>query len=475
MIKKAITIAVILLFTTITIYAQENKKPNANQNSRQAPRVEDTQISQNTDDAAENKYIQENFEGKTISHINITTKRLFPQIAKRNFPLKEGEIFTLKKYEIAKQSLHDMRIFKTIDFDIVKNADNTLTININAQDGYFVFPFIMATSGQSQGVSILLMENNLFRFGEFVMLGGAFSEKNYMFSNILSIKKNAFSVSLTNMDYTQSVYDNGAYSNSSFFSSSNKNEKLTLIDEQIVKEESWKIGWRRPLSEMFFFSVGYNYSDVRYPQNNGFHNTALFGLGLSKNMWGGAARMGSVGAIFGLGVSDLGDRFKRLPSPSFGYTASIDYENGNKLTGSEYDISKAYLKTALSLELPGRDIIGVYFSYADAFVSPDYDRVKTSDMFQRGSYSFEFRGRHIAAVGINFVTYVFKSKTGFLSLSPFIENAITTDENFYRQLTGVGLSAAYTFWKFPFPLGLRGTYISQTQTGDISFMFGASF
>jgi outer membrane protein assembly factor BamA len=61
------------------------------------------------------------FDGKKIGSVNVSTKRIKPEIVKNKFPIKEGDIFNYKEYDNACKKIHDMGIFKKADIDTALN------------------------------------------------------------------------------------------------------------------------------------------------------------------------------------------------------------------------------------------------------------------------------------------------------------------------------------------------------------------
>jgi hypothetical protein len=184
----------------------------------------------------------------------------------------------------------------------------------------------------------------------------------------------------------------------------------------------------------------------------------------------------SIGALFGVGTSDFGEKFVRLKQEKYGYYQDISYEIGSKFSGSDYDISKLYIRTGLNVEFKNRNIIAFNFSGADAFYSPFYDQINSTELLSRGDYSREFRGDRAFALSAHFIQYLFKKrKTGFVVLCPFVESAFVYKEQKQFYMSGIGLACSYTFWKFPFPLGLKYTYDSSDGSYQISALFGGSF
>ena len=87
-------------------------------------------------------------DSSVVGDIHITTTRVDPAVVARKFPLKTGDPFTTQAYEDAQNKLHDMRLFKKLDFD-TETKNGRTDISISAEDGYYFFPLAFFSSGES--------------------------------------------------------------------------------------------------------------------------------------------------------------------------------------------------------------------------------------------------------------------------------------------------------------------------------------
>ncbi|MCL2390787.1 MAG: hypothetical protein FWC88_05105, partial [Endomicrobia bacterium] len=401
-------------------------------------------------------YAQENprsYDGRTIKEINVKTSRVPPKIVKKKFLLNEGDIFYADNYDFAKQAVHDMRIFKTADFLIIENDDSSISIDINAKDSYYVFPFIFGTGGSKSTLAVALIEANLFKRNETIFISGAFNADGFAASGGLGLNDNFFSASVSGFNYDEKVFDDGSYSVSGLFSplkGSGGSEVLT--NEYNVKSDSVKLSWSKSFREREGFTIGFNFSEVKYsginpPNDTGSHNKIYAGFRKFKNIKTSGG-MSSMGALFGIGLSDVTDKLSDLDKTKYGYYAEINYENGGSYTGSDFTISKAYLKTKFSAETKKRHVLIFDAAAAAAFEAPYYDRVRSGEVLSgRGIYARDFRGKKGFGTGISFIYYATKNKIGITTITPFAESSVIDDSGKARSRTGVGAAVSYRMWR----------------------------
>jgi hypothetical protein len=418
------------------------------------------------------------FNGKIIKNVNVKTAKISPKIICSKFTLKENSKFDSKKFEHGKKKLHDMRIFKTIDFFVSQNSDDTLNIDIDAKDGSFVFPFLSATGGSSNGIVVLLAESNWFSIGEMSTLMGFFSSKGYFAATGFGVSKTFINFAAGNLNQEEKVYANNSYSASGIFSSQENN--FTEIRKYNLHEKFSKIGITRQALENISVSAEFNFSEVSYSQNGGsdggFHNKAVVTVAYSNNMQTKGSLLSSIGAIFGVGLSDFGERFENLKKEKYGYLVSLSYENGGNWTGADYEVSKIYLRTGTSIEFKNRNILTLNLTGANIFESTFHNLLKSEEALNAGDYSREFRGKRGTGIGLAFTHYLLtKSELGFVTAVPFAETAFIWDEKKEYNISGIGIGFFYTFLKIPIPLGLKYTYNVSDGSYNISFLFGGGF
>ncbi|MDR2426767.1 MAG: hypothetical protein LBD46_06295 [Endomicrobium sp.] len=420
------------------------------------------------------------FNGKTIREINIKTSRISPKMVRKKFLMQEGEVFFKDSYDYARQALHDMRIFKSIDFDIAENEDNTLSINIDAKDGYFILPMIFGTGGNESMLAVALMEANIFKAGEMFSIFGSFSSDGFLTMALLGIENNLFSIGYNGMEFEESVYKNGSYSTSGMFSSDSKRDKSGKpLNSYDIKSDGFVLSWSRLFYEKTSISLAFNTSYIQYKGNNtpddeGRHNKMIFSIKNFKN-----AKEGDNvdwGALFGIGQSGIADKLAALPKKKFGYSVRLTYENGGDYIGSDYDISRISLNFSGNIEFKTRNTLFLNITAAKGFESKFNDRIKSIDTLSgKGIYSKMFRCDEAIGGGLSFAWYPIKNKTGVLSIVPFIENAILWDNSSIQNHGGAGTIISYRMWRIPFPLGINFTQNLNDRSNEVSFVFGGGF
>ncbi|MDR3113486.1 MAG: hypothetical protein LBU09_03840 [Endomicrobium sp.] len=416
------------------------------------------------------------YNGKTVKSVNISAKRIKPSIIKKKFLISEGKTFDADDYELAKQSLHKMRIFKEINLDINENEDSTIDINIDAKDGFYVFPMIFGTGGSKSTFAGMLMEANVFKRGETAFALGAFNSDGYSATAALGFSKNFLSLGFSGFEYEEKIYENNSYSSSGLFSlSSDENGKYAdPVKQYDIDAKSVKIALSKTFFEKTSASLGGNFSMVKYrgadaPQDEGSHNKIFISLRHSQNFNSAGAGIGGFGAMFGIGLSDVKDLFSKLPKTKYGYFASLIYENGGSHTGSDYSISKLSARAAGKAEFTKRHFLTLEVSAAKAFETPYFDRICSGEvMGANGMYSKDFRGESAAGATLSLFYYLLKNKKGMLSFTPFVETSIVWDKGFPRNQTLAGAGISYRFWRIPFPLGLK--YTCDFTNGEQAFL-----
>ena len=423
---------------------------------------------------------ENSFEGKVVRSVNVSTKRIKPHIVKNKFLLSEGDSFDAENFGLAKQALHNMRIFKELDFRVTENEDSTIDINIDAQDSYYVFPMVFGKGGSKSAIAITLMQANLFRRGEAAAITGAFNSDGYMLSANLGLSQTFFSVGFSNFDYEEKVYSNGSYSSSGLFSADDSNNKFedSIINRYIVDSKSLRASVSRTFFERTSVSAGLELSDVKYkgavvPDDKGTHSKIILGVRQSKN-FGGAAGSGSgFGAIFGMGLSDVKDFLRDLPKNKYGYLLALNYENGGSYTGSDFSTSQVFLRAAGRVEFKTRHFLTLEAATAHAFETTHFNRIRSGKVLSgNGIYSREFRGESGVGTGASLLFYVLKNKTGVATFTPFVESAVIWDDGNTRSHTGAGAGISYRFWRLPFPIGVRYTYNFTDNSYNVSAIFG---
>jgi outer membrane protein assembly factor BamA len=420
------------------------------------------------------------YNGKTVNSVNISTKRIKQSVIRKKFLISEGSVFEADNYELAKQSLHNIRIFKELNFDITENEDSSININIDAKDSYYVFPMFFGTGGSKSTFAAMLMEANAFKRGETIFAFGAFNSDGYAASAALGFSKTFLSLGFSAFDYEEKIYGNSSYSSSGLFSSSSDESGKYKIPVKKYDVDSKSV--KATISKTFFertsASLGFDFADVKYsgadaPKDGGSHNKIFASARHSKNFNSAAAGIGGFGALFGIGLSDIKDLLAELLKPKYGYLLSLNYENAGSHTGSDYSVSKLSAKTAGKIEFRKRHFLTLELSAAKAFETPYFDRIRSVEVMSgKGIYSKDFRGEDAAGAGLSFFFYILKNKKGMLSFTPFVETSVVWDKGFPRNQTGAGAGISYRFWRIPFPIGLHYTYDFSNGESIVSALFG---
>lgn len=413
------------------------------------------------------------YDGYTINKVNVSSKRTKPELLKKYFALKEGDVFNSALYENAKNELHDLRISKKLSFSLQPREDKSIDISINAEDGYYIFPLAFATGGEKSAAGLALATGNLFKRGETIMIFGGMGKDGSMLSFMLKDGRNTFLGAAKNMNFEQRFYQGNWINNDGIFSTSDDKEDFSDPLAQIyTKEDSFYLQYSREYGPLkAFISPQYRY--IRYDKDfaSGNYSTVAFGLNYKKNIRSGA----NMGALFGYGLTDKEESLKDLPIPIYGFSAQISYENGGDWTGADFDISKLSASAQSLTELRNRHLLALQIRGESSFNSPFAAQVRAQDLLGgQGRYSRTLFGRYGAGASASFTYYLLRNNIGLLSLQPFYELAYLYDGG-YRHQSGTGASISYKFWRFPFPFGLNYTYNLSDSSSQVSFVFGAKF
>lgn len=111
----------------------------------------------------------------------------------------------------------------------------------------------------------------------------------------------------------------------------------------------------------------------------------------------------------------------------------------------------------------------------DAFKASFSDEILSADLLTFGRYDRQIRGERGAGIGISFVYYLLRNRTGLLSLAPFYENAYVYAGAKYRSHSGTGATLSYKLWRFPLPLGINYTHNLQDGGDLVGFVIGGAF
>ncbi|MDR1684416.1 MAG: hypothetical protein LBR90_03020 [Elusimicrobiota bacterium] len=425
------------------------------------------------------------FNGLRVQNINVTATRINPAIVKAKFLMREGDTFNYQNFDDARKALHDMRIFKSVRADAQINAQNNLDININCEDGHFLLPLpVIMSSGGSTAAALILMEANLFKLGELATLTGAYGKAGYLAALGLHLGDNSYSAMFLNQDYTQKIYQGGAYNRAGLFGGKDKDAGRAIANQYDVKETAAGLSYGRSLGERLSLRFGYAYQDIEYkaaaaaapPADAGAHHRLQASVSAYRNIKPGKGVAGAFGSIFGLGTSDKEHRLASLPYIRPGYFASLDYSAGGGYTGADYDISILSAALIGSLELKTRHTFYVAANAAQTFEGGFSDGVSTKKLLAgKGRYSTQYIGQKGFGGGLFAALFVLKNNTAVAVFEPFVESSWLFDGAARCNQAGAGASLYVTFWRFQLPLGVNFTKDITNGENTLSFVFGAGF
>lgn len=95
-------------------------------------------------------------QAQTVGTVSATATRMSTDTIKKYFLLKPGDEFTPTLYEKAQDDLHNLRVFKKLDFSATPAPDNKVDIHMDAQDGWYIFPLAFITGGSKSAAALSL-------------------------------------------------------------------------------------------------------------------------------------------------------------------------------------------------------------------------------------------------------------------------------------------------------------------------------
>lgn len=413
------------------------------------------------------------YNGKTIQKIEIKTKRVDPNVVRHNFLLQEGALFEEGRYKRAIENLHNMRIFKKLDFKVDRTPQDNLIIRIEGEDGAYVFPLAFVSGGGQKGVGITLVEGNYLKKGEMIYTFMGFGD-----DGIMAILGGAYedyyaSIKFENLNFYRRFYDHNWVSMKGIFGSDrDKKHFSNPLAEVYQKQDKFSLTLARTKNDFtIFLTPEYFYFNSADKFNDGVHSTVTVGVNYQRNMRRGT----NFGALFGYGLSDKKEALKDLAERKFGYKLASSFQQGYKWAGNDYKILKLYTEAQTNIEFKNRNLLLFYLKWQNSFGSPFEDEVQTHDLLDFGKHLRQRYGRQGVGTGFSYVWYIIRNNLGLFSLSPFYEFATVYEDKHYYNQSGVGANLSYQFWRFPLPVGLNYTYGLNDHCHQVSFIVGAKF
>lgn len=416
-------------------------------------------------------------QAQTVGTVSAAATRMSANTLKKRFLLKPGDAFTPALYDKAQDDLHNLRVFKKLDFSATPSPNDKIDIHIDAQDGYYIFPLAFISGGSKSAAAVSLAGGNLFKQGEstFAFIGG--STDGFAASLGGNLGEESLSVCFEKLHFDQRFYQHHWINSFGVFSTTDDEEeyKEELLGQTRTKKETFSITYSHRFSRTVraFIRpeyVRYHYSHVGF--DSGSHHQITAGL-----RWADDIRQGAnMGALAGYGLTDKEKSLRNLPRARSGYAIGAEYTAGGKWMGADYNLSKLALETAWVLELKNRHMLIVQANAQDAFKASFSDRPLSSEILPRlGRYDRQLRGLRGAGAGTTFVYYLLRNQTGLLSVAPFYEIAYMRAGNGYRPQSGAGATLTYRLWRFPLPVGVNYTRSLEDGNNLIGFVMGGSF
>ncbi len=412
---------------------------------------------------------------QTVGHVTVTSTRMKPGTLVKRFTLKPGDKFSPFLYEKAQDDLHNLRVFKQLDFSHTEQ-DGQVDIRIDAQDGYYLFPMAFFTGGSKSAGGASLAAGNLLKQGEQIFLFGGGSKDGFTTRAGLHIGNHFLTAAYTQLHFDQNFYTGDWQNVYSVFSTTDDDDhRDKLLGTVRGRQDKISLLYTYRLSRILRVFVSPRYNRVTYAGDaldSGNHHAVAAGLTLSDDIRSGM----NMGALAGYGLTDKQKSLQDLPRARTGYTARIEYENGGKWLNDDKALSKLSAEGAWLLELPSRHMLLAHVKAQEAFEASFTDEVTSLDVLSgAGKYDRQLRGKRAAGVGISFVYYLLRNQTGLLSLAPFYELSYTDVGERYLPHSGAGASLFYRLWRFPLPFGINYTHNLQDGSHQVGFVVGGMF
>lgn len=414
---------------------------------------------------------------QTVGNVSAAATRMSAETLKKHFLLKPGDAFTPSLYDKAQDELHNLRVFKKLDFSATPAPDNKVDIHIDAQDGYYIFPLAFVTGGSKSAAGLSLAGGNLFKQGEstFAFVGG--SKDGFAASLGVNTGDDTLSASFKKLHFDQRFYQDYRINAFGVFSTTDDEDEYTseLLGQTHTKAEFFALTYSHRFSRTVraFIKpqyVRYHYSDGGFDSGN--HNQITAGIRFADDIRQGA----NMGALSGYGLTDKEKSLRDLSRARSGYALGADYTAGGSWTGADYTVSKLALEAAWVLELKNRHMFIIQAKAQDAFNASFSDEPLSSEILGGlGRYDRQIRGSRGAGIGATFAYYLLRNQTGLLSLAPFYEIAYMRAGGGYRPQSGAGATLVYRLWRFPLPMGLNYTRGIEDQSNQLGFVIGGAF
>ncbi|MFA6584784.1 MAG: POTRA domain-containing protein, partial [Elusimicrobiaceae bacterium] len=151
--------------------------------------------------------------GQPVSVINITGNKTSPAEILSRLSLKKGKVWSADDEAKSKKALHDMGVFRKVSLQSRYDAaSNGVIVDITADDGWYLVPLPLFTSGSSgRKFSVTVLSGNLFRRAETIFLRGLVGDNTRSIGGGLATGSYFFAASGSSDSSTERAYSDGAY------------------------------------------------------------------------------------------------------------------------------------------------------------------------------------------------------------------------------------------------------------------------
>jgi len=428
-------------------------------------------------------------DGNTkINKISFSGNRVSESTLRAAIPIKEGGELTPEALEKTYGALYAMKLFRSVSVSTSAAGEGLADVNIEARDGWFIFPMPFAASGSGgSSAGVFVFSKNVFRRAESVSVmllsGGAGSREALFF------EKDGRALGVMRADRSA---DEGLYSDGAFSSAQNmrgdggaaylaKYGTLASFYERRQRTTSFYAGLpllRRGGATVLSGRLAYtgennDYTDAARQARGGGSSSRV---ALELNAGAHRERGDDMGALFGLGLADMNKRLQNRARAENRWSGALSLSNAGAWTGADRAFSKASLSVENATVWGGENRLSLRCAAAVSANAPESQLPATGrETGLLGQYAREFRAPRMTAFGASFAKPLSRSRRGTLQASVFAETAFDPADRAATTQHGAGLSLYYRFWRFPLPLGFSQTYSFRDRDFQFSGAIGGRF
>ncbi len=412
-----------------------------------------------------------------IHKITAETNSVPEQAVKKYFTLKEGDLFTLQKYEQAKRNLENTKLFKSLDV-LYKEGKDGIDIHIKAEGRTYILPVLFGLSADKHSVGASLTIKNLVKKGESFYTSFGYGKDGFSTNNTLEFGKNSFDIDYSHLDFTQHFYKNGWYSRKGVFTVADKKKKHNnfLLNKIHGLQDNFLISYTYQISSVWSAFIKPEYEYYLYQNralDSGNHSRLNFGLRYGDHFNAGMSLRG----LNKIGHIEKKDILKNLSYLQQGKLVEVSYTAGGKWSSSDYNISKLAVEGSYIWEFKKHNTIALFSKIQKAFCAPFSNLIGSSDLlFDIGIYDREQRGKEGISAGLEITFFLLRNETGIIFLAPFYEQVfISSGVNSYDSYSGIGATLALRLWNIPLPMSTSFTHNLSDSSQHLGFKIEGHF